>query len=116
MVPSDFLSRQQGDSDPHKIIPILFNMKEILKQNYQSYVKDTFLVQTRSQNKAEGVKLPTVHGATKPLVPHEILEKQLTRTRKEEVRREVKPILDDTSILIEAEPNQNLSCNHKMSQ
>ena len=32
MVLSDFLSRQQGDeSDPHQIIPISFNMKEILK-------------------------------------------------------------------------------------
>ena len=50
MVLSDFLSRQQGDtSDLHQIIPISFNMKEILKQNYQNYhVEDTFLVQTRS--------------------------------------------------------------------
>ena len=49
MVLSNFLSRQQGDnSDPHQIIPISFNMKEILKQNYQNYAKDTFLVQTRS--------------------------------------------------------------------
>ena len=40
MVLSDFLSRQQGDdSDPHQIIPISFNMKEILKQNYQNIVK-----------------------------------------------------------------------------
>ena len=37
MVLSDFLSRQQGDnSDPHQIIPISFNMKKILKQNYQN--------------------------------------------------------------------------------
>ena len=79
-------------------------MKEILKHNYHIYVKDTFLVQTRSQNKAEGVKLPGVHGTTKPLVPHEIPEKQLTRTRKGEVRREVNPILNDTPILIETEP------------
>ena len=43
MVLSDILSRQQGDnSDPHQIIPILFNMKEILKQQYQNYVKGTF--------------------------------------------------------------------------
>ena len=36
MVLSDFLSRQQGDrSDPNQIIPISFNMKEILKGNYQ---------------------------------------------------------------------------------
>ena len=52
MVLSDFLLRQQGDdSDPHEIIPILFNMREILKQNYYNYVEDNFMVQTRSQNK-----------------------------------------------------------------
>ena len=99
MVLSDFLSRQQGDdSDPHQSIPISFNMKEILKQNYHSYVKDTFLVHTRSQNKAKGVKLPTVHGSTKPLTPHEIPEKQSVRAKRGEVRKEVKPILDDSSI------------------
>ena len=88
MVLSDFLSRQQGDnSDPHQIIPISFNMKEILKQNYQNYVKDTFFVQTRSQIKAKGVKVPTVHGTTKPLVPHDIPEK----TR----RKEATPIIID---------------------
>ena len=66
MVLSDFLSRQQGDdSDPHEIIPLLFNMKEILKQNYYNYVKDKFMVQTRSQNKASGIKLPAVHSAKK---------------------------------------------------
>ena len=33
MVLSNFLSRQQGDnSDPHQIIPISFNMKEILEK------------------------------------------------------------------------------------
>ena len=54
MVLSDFLSRQQGDnSDPHHIIPISFNMKEILKQNYQNLVEDSFLVQTRSQIKVK---------------------------------------------------------------
>ena len=42
MVLSDFLSRQQGNgSDPDQIIPISFNMKEILKQKYQNVVKDT---------------------------------------------------------------------------
>ena len=66
MVLSDFLSRQQGDnSDPHQIIPILFNMKEILKGISQNIVKDTFMVQTRSQFKSRGVKTPTVQGATK---------------------------------------------------
>ena len=38
MVLSDFLSRQiEDDSDLHEIIPISFNIKEILKQNYQKW-------------------------------------------------------------------------------
>ena len=47
MVLSDFLSRQPGDkSDPHQIIPISFNMKEVLRENYQRDVKGTFMIQT----------------------------------------------------------------------
>ena len=65
MVLSDFLSRQQGDnSDPHQIIPILFNMKEILKKDYQNAVKDTFMVQTRSQTKSKDMKTPAVQKAS----------------------------------------------------
>ena len=59
MVLSDFLSRQLGDkSDPHQIIPISFNIKEVLKRNYQDNAEATFMVQTRSQSK--GVKAPMV--------------------------------------------------------
>ena len=66
MVLSNFLLRQQGDdSDPHEIIPISFNIREILKQNYYNYVEDKLMVQTRSQNKASGIKLPAVHCARK---------------------------------------------------
>ena len=47
MILSDFLSRQLGDKcDPHQIIPISFNMKEVLRENYQNDVKNTFKVQT----------------------------------------------------------------------
>ena len=60
-------------------------MKEILKQNYQSYVEDTFLVQTRSKIKAKGAKVPVVHCTTKPLVTHDILEKWPVKTRRKEV-------------------------------
>ena len=60
MVLSDFLSRQvEDDSDPHEIIPISFNIKEVLKENYQNMVKDTYMVQTRSQAKAQA-NTPTV--------------------------------------------------------
>ena len=55
---SDFLSRQPGDkSDPHQIIPISFNIKDLLKRNYQNNAEATFMVQTRSQSK---VKAPMV--------------------------------------------------------
>ena len=59
MILSDFLSRQlRDDSDPHQIIPISFNINEILKENYQNIVKDTYMVQTRSQTKSQGCKCP----------------------------------------------------------
>ena len=80
MVLSDFLSRQQVDgSDLHEIIPISFNMRETLKQKYYKAEEDKFLVQTRSQTKSSGIKLPAVHSATKTLVPHEIPEKTAIR-------------------------------------
>ena len=47
MVLSDFLSRQPGDKcDPHQIISISFNMKEVLRENYKNNLKGTFMVQT----------------------------------------------------------------------
>ena len=54
MILSDFLSRQiEDDSDLHEIILISFIIKEILKENYQNIVKDNYMVQTRSQAKAQ---------------------------------------------------------------
>ena len=71
MVLSDFLSRQiEDDSYLHEIIPIYFNIKEILKENYQNVVKDTYMVQTRSQAKAEAHTL-TVQ-STKPVIQNTI--------------------------------------------
>ena len=56
MVLSDFLSRQHRDSsNPHQIIPISFNMGEVLQQNYQNSTK-SFLVQPRSQSKAKNAR------------------------------------------------------------
>ena len=109
MVLSDFLSRQQGDnSDPHQIIPISSNMKEILKQNYQNYAKDTFLIQTKSHIKAKGVNVPAVHGATKPLVTHDIPEMWPVKTR----RKETTPIIindeDEIPIVIDLDTKPKL--------
>ena len=50
MILNDFLSRQiKDDSDLHEIIPISFNIKEILQESYLNLTKDTYMVQTRLQ-------------------------------------------------------------------
>ena len=60
MILSDFLSRQiEDDSDPHEIIPISFNIREILQENYHNIISDTYMVQTRAQAKAQ-TNAPTV--------------------------------------------------------
>ena len=72
---SDFLSRQNNNnSNPHEIIPISFNMHKVLQDNY--YNIDSYLVQTRSQARSSGFKLPEVHGMRENLDPNIKLEKQ----------------------------------------
>ena len=95
MVLSDLLSRQQGDnSDPCQIMPISFNMKQILRKNYQNVVKDTFMVHTRSQIKSKGMRAPTVQGTTKT---------------SDKTRRDVKPtVTDDTPIIIDLDTKLDL--------
>ena len=67
MILSDFLSRHKNDdSNPHRIIPISFNMCQILDDNYYG---EKYLIQTRSQAKSSGIKLPEVHGMGKNLEP-----------------------------------------------
>ena len=94
MVLSDFLSRQQGDrSYPHQIIPISFNMKEILKKNYQDVVKDIFMVQTRSQIKSKGV---TTREMVRP-------------PNKKGTRKEIMPgVIDDPPIVIDLDTKPDL--------
>ena len=75
MVLSDFLSRQTNNySNPHEIIPISFNMHRMLQENH--YKIDSYLVQTRSQARSSGIKLPEVHGMRKNLDTNVKLEKQ----------------------------------------
>ena len=69
MVLSDFLSRQNSDdSNPLEIIPISFNMHQVLHKNY--YNTEDYLVQTRSKSKSSGLKLPEVHGMRKNIDPN----------------------------------------------
>ena len=68
MILSDFLSRQKNnDSNPHEIIPISFNMCQVLDDNYYN---EKYLIQTRPQTKSSGTKLPEVHGMGKNLNPN----------------------------------------------
>ena len=47
MVLSDNLSRQMGDkSDPHQVIPISFNLRNVSLKSCQDKTQDMFMVQT----------------------------------------------------------------------
>ena len=78
MVLSDFLSRQKmDDSNPHELIPISFMLRSQVVNHFcqidnemNQPKNDRYLVQTRSQVKSSGIKLPEIHGANKSLDPH----------------------------------------------
>ena len=78
MVLSDFLSRQKmDDSNPHALIPIMFMLRSQVDNLFYQIDNETnqprndrYLVQTRSQVKSSGIKLPEIHGANKGLDPH----------------------------------------------
>ena len=60
MILSDFLSREiEDDSNPHEIIPISFNIWEILQENYHHMITDTYNMQMRAQVKAQA-NAPTI--------------------------------------------------------
>ena len=84
MVLSDFLSRQKtDDSNPHKLIPISFTLKSKVDNHFYQINSrtdqpkaDKYLIQTRSQAKSSGIKIPEIHGTNKSLDPHVKLGKQ----------------------------------------
>ena len=77
MVLSDFLSRQKTDnSNPHEIIPISFTLKSLEGNHFYQINEisqpetNKYLVQTRSQAKSSGIKVPEIYGMNKGLNPH----------------------------------------------
>ena len=78
MVLTDFLSRQRtDDSNPYELIPISFSLKDQVSDYFYRIDnennlprKDKFLVETRSQVRSSGIKLPVKHGANKGLDLH----------------------------------------------
>ena len=78
IVLSNFLSRQKtDDSNPHELIPISFSLKDQVSDYFYCIDnennlprKDKYMVQTRSQVRSSGIRLPEIHGANKGLDPH----------------------------------------------
>ena len=83
MILSDLLSRQKHDErDLHEIIPIPFNMQEVLHARYYNIHDNEhkrYLIQTRPHIKTSGIVLPKVHGIDKAVDPNIQLEKQMMR-------------------------------------
>ena len=48
----------------------MFDIYKILENNLNNFGDDKYLIQTRSQAKSSGIKLPAVHGIGKSLDPH----------------------------------------------
>ena len=94
MILSDFLSRQRVyKSNPHEIIPISFDMKVILNDRYYNADKENrYLVQTQSQSKDMGIKVPEVHGAEKGIdskfIPEWIVRKSLKLAVKSKLKQD----------------------------
>ena len=93
MILSDFLLQQDNDdSNPNKVIPISFDMYKILENCLNNLDKNNsssdskYLVQTRSQAKTSGTKLPEVHGVEKNLNPNLRPEKQHTISKQKSLR------------------------------
>ena len=79
MILSDFLSRQMIDKcNPDEIIPISSDMKAILKDRYYNIGNESrYLVQTCSQAKDSGIKLPEVLCVDKGINPNIKRERQI---------------------------------------
>ena len=94
MIVSDFLSTQKNDdSNSYEVIPISFNMCQILDDNYYS---KKYLIQTRSKAKSSGIKLPEVHGIGENLDPNLKPENSIPYPNKEvwKGHRQVREELD----------------------
>ena len=91
MILSNFLSRQKNDdSDPSEIIPISFNAYRIVEENRKIDAcknEEKFLIQTCSQAKMSGTKLPEVHSIGKELNPNLRPEKQPCHDQKRHYRK-----------------------------
>ena len=88
MILSDFLLQQKNDdSNLNEIIPIFFDMYQILENSLKYFCTDKYLIQRLSQAKSSGIKLPEVHGIRKKLNPNLRPEKQHTLPKQGNLER-----------------------------
>ena len=91
MILSDFLSQEKNnDSDSSEIIPISFNVYDILEENRNIDVcknEEKFLIQMCSQAKTSGTKLLKVHRVRKELDLNLRPEKQHAMPKKGMIER-----------------------------
>ena len=73
------------DSNPHEIIPISSTLKSPVSNHFYQInstneISETetnkYLIQTRSQAKSSGIKVPEIHGVNKGINPHIKLGRQ----------------------------------------
>ena len=107
MILSNFLSRQKhDDNNPHDIIPISFNMHNILHKRYYNLgLMDNYLVQTQSQTKSSRIILSEVHGVEVILNTNLLLEKWKT-TPQLKKGSEIKPRLGQGRVGIKCKKPQ----------
>ena len=72
------LQHKNDDSNLNEIIPISFDMYQILEDNLKNFCTDEYLIQMLSQAKSSVSNLPEVHGMRKNLDPNLRPEKQHT--------------------------------------
>ena len=98
MIFSDFLLQQYSDdSNPSEIMPISFNIYKILEENRKfgkcnniinnTSAHEKYLIQTCSQAKSSGMRLPEVHGVQKELDLKLRPEKQRTTSKHGKLER-----------------------------
>ena len=74
------LYRQKNDnSNPYEIIPVSFTLKSLAHEHFYQFnntagISETetnkYQVQSRSQVKFSGIKIPEIHGINKEINPH----------------------------------------------
>ena len=90
MILSDLLSQQKNDdSNPNEIIPISFDMYQVLEDKFclENFCVDKYLIQMQTQAKSSGIELPEVQHVKKNLDPNQRPEKQHTLPKQGSLKR-----------------------------